>query len=247
MTRREWLAGWLWFWPERKRRRLAGIEFEVIRRGRGPRRYLVIHGDERTGRAVLLARRFSGVAYLVASAGRLVWLGGARIDPNRLFSRAGAERSLRRLNPDMAPERLWQILDRLDRERPALVRALLPPRGGLLIALHNNSSGYSVRNEVPLSDQVALNDEPNPHDFVLATAPEDFARLARGPYNVVLQNRRPDFDDGSLSRLAARLGARYLNIEAGMWAGKKQAAMLDWVEATLPPGRRENSVRIAGR
>ncbi len=233
VTRREWLAGWLWFWPERKRRRLAGIDFEVVRRGRGPRRYLVIHGDERTGRGVLLARRFSGVAYLVESPERLVRLGGARLDPNRLFSRVGAERNLRRLNPDMAPERLWQILNRLDRERGALARAVLPPRGGLLIALHNNSEGYSVRDEVPLSDQVALNDAGHPHDFMLATAPADFERLARGPYNVVLQHRRPSFDDGSLSRLAARVGARYVNIEAAREAREKQAEMLEWLEGKL--------------
>ena len=35
--------------------------------------------------------------------------------------------------------------DRLDRGRDRLVRTILPPRGGLLFAVHNNSEGYSVR------------------------------------------------------------------------------------------------------
>jgi len=234
-TRRDFLLCWFPFF-RRRSRTLAGIRFENLRRGRSSRRYLLIHGDEHTARQLLVSHMKAGpgLAHLVTGRERLVTVGGARIDPNRLFSRTGAERSLRRLNPDMAPERLYQILDRLDRERPGLVRALLPPRGGLLVALHNNSGGYSVRDEIPLSDETALNDPSHPHDFMLATGPEDFARLARSPFNTVLQHRRPEFDDGSLSRLCARLRVRYVNIEAALGALPKQAAMLSWLTQHLP-------------
>ena len=46
-------------------------------------------------------------------------------------------------------------------------------------------------------------------------------------------DRAPKTDDGSLSRLCAREGARYVNIEAGLGQEAKQKAMLAWVEQAL--------------
>jgi hypothetical protein len=109
-----------------------------------------------------------------------------------------------------------------------------PRNGDVLIALHNNGPGYSVQDETGISDRTALNDAANPHEFCLCTDPADFARLATGAYNVVLQNRAPRVDDGSLSRLAALRGFRYVNIEAGLGRDQKQKAMLDWVDSALP-------------
>ena len=48
------------------------------------------------------------------------------------------------LNPDAEPAPVRRALDKLDRGRESLVRAFTPPDGGLLLALHNNSEGYSV-------------------------------------------------------------------------------------------------------
>src|SRR5205085_11333392 len=135
-----------------------------------------------------------------------------QIDPNRLFSRAGADASLKRLNPDLTPDRLEAALATLDRGRERLVHALLPPRGGLLVALHNNSEGYSVKDEVPISEETSLRQPDDPHAFFLCTDARDFAVLKSSPYNVVLQHAPKD-DDGSLSRLAAARGVRYVNLE----------------------------------
>ena len=55
----------------------------------------------------------------------------------------------------------------------------------------------------------------NPHAFFLCTDERDFAKLATSPYNVVLQKKPPPQDDGSLSRLAAARGVRYVNLEVG--------------------------------
>jgi hypothetical protein len=49
----------------------------------------------------------------------------------------------------------------------------------------------------------------------------------------VLQNRAPKVDDGSLSRLAAREGFRYVNIEVGMGRRAEQQRLLQWVDSTL--------------
>mgnify|MGYP005836000253 CR=1 FL=1 len=238
ISRRAWLSAALF--PAalcaQSRRRLAGIEFELIRRGAASRRYLLIHGNEQTAREVLLdhMRTAAGVALLVTGSERWVTLRGLRLDPNRMFSRAGAERSFTMLNPAAAPARIREALDWLDRRRDELLRSLLPPRGGLLVALHNNSSGYSVETEIGISESVALPTRGTPHEFMLATSPADFEILARSPFNVVLQQRAAGEDDGSLSRRCAARGIRYVNIEARLGNAAGQRAMLKWLEQNLP-------------
>lgn len=121
-----------------------------------------------------------------------------------------------------------------DRLRPALLRALLPPPGGLLVAAHNNGPGYSVEDEARISERVSLKRRAEPHEFFLAVDPDDYERIARGPYNVVLQQNAKGEDDGSLSRLAARRGVRYVNLEVGAGKTEIQKEMLAWLESALP-------------
>lgn len=234
LSRRHFLLlGWF------SRRRIlhaAGIRFEVLRNGEPVRKFVLIHGDEQTARRVLLARmqtRRPGWAFLVTSEERLVHMGALRFDPNRIFSREGAERNLRHLNPAAGEADLRLALEFLDREREKLVRTLLPERGRLLVALHNNRDGYSIHSEVPISERVALKEPSRPGDFYLCTDPRDFERLATSPFNVILQHRPPPPDDGSLSRLAARRGARYVNIETELGQEDKQRRMLEWLEERL--------------
>jgi hypothetical protein len=239
VTRREFLAagfGFPFLFWRRRTLAIAGMRFRIQRRGRSARRYLWIHGDERTARDVLLKHLETarGTAFLTTSAARQFTLSGGRIDPNRMFSRAGAQANLKALNPRWSPGQTVAALDRLDRGREPFVRSILPPPGGLLIAVHNNSRGYSVRDEVPISDRASLADPERPNNFILTTGPADFERLARSPYNVVLQNAAPKDDDGSLSRLAAKRGVRYVNIEAALGQFERQREMLAWVETNLP-------------
>jgi hypothetical protein len=237
LSRRDFLAaglGWLAFW--RRTRKLSGIEFRRIR-GRGSsRRFLLIHGNESTARDVLTAHMKSaaGTAWLVEHETRNVDFKGGLLDPNRMFSSEGADRNLRRLNPAWPEVQLINCGMYLDRKRHEILDAVRPARNDVLIAVHNNSEGYSVRDEIAISDRVKLNDESNPHEFCLCSDPSDFEVLSRGSYNVVLQSGPSGRDDGSLSRLAAREGFRYVNIEAGLGRFEKQAAMLRWVDSTLP-------------
>ena len=238
-TRREFLfysACWFPFFWNIGTVKLADIRFRVRKRGNSARRYLLIHGDESTARQVLNEhmRTAHGVAHLVTNKTRYVKFQSGKIDPNRLFSRVGAEKNLRTLNPNWSEEHLMRALDRLDRNRPKLLHALLPPQNGLLVALHNNARGYSMQDEIPISDRTALNAPNHPHEFMLCTDPADFELLARGPYNVLLQNTGPKEDDGSLSRLTARQGVRYVNIEAGIGKLQEQRDMLAFLESVLP-------------
>jgi hypothetical protein len=239
MTRRDFavaasIFGWLPFLRP-KHIELAGARFRITRYGHSKRRYLMIHGNEETARAVLTAhiRSHEGIAYIVEGHTRNVPVEGGLIDPNRMFSRVGAEANLKKLNPDWPPERIAAALAVLDRGRDKLVRALFPPAGGLIVALHNNSEGYSVVDEQPISDAGSIREPDNPHAFFLCTDEGDFRKLSTSPYNVVLQKAAPKEDDGSLSRLAAARGVRYVNLEVGLGHAGRQKEMLDWIEWNL--------------
>jgi hypothetical protein len=248
-SRREFFAiGWLPFFRSRHIS-LGGARFRIYRNGGAPRHYLLIHGNEETARQVLVAhiRAHEGTAYVIENHTRNVALEGGQIDPNRMFSRVGAEANLKRLNPDWPQPRIEAALRTLDKGREKLLAALLAPRGGLTIALHNNSEGYSVADEVPISDAVSLREPANPHAFFLCTNPDDFRRLAESAYNVVLQQKAPPTDDGSLSRQAAARGVRYVNLEVALGDSARQKEMLDWVEVTLPVGTAKGRATASAR
>jgi hypothetical protein len=240
-SRREFLAlaaiaPFDWFPFPHSRIALGGARFRIVRNGRGPRRYLLIHGNEETARKVLQLhiQLHQGIAYFIEDHTRNVTIEGGAIDPNRMFSRAGAEASLKSLNPSWDQGRIAKALAVLDRGREKLVRAFFPPEGGLLVALHNNSEAYSVDDERAISDGESIRQPANPHAFFLCTDPADFKILAASPYNVVLQQHGPREDDGSLSRLAAARGVRYVNLEVALGQLDRQREMLDWLEWRLP-------------
>jgi hypothetical protein len=232
VNRRQFLAlSWFPFLSPRHIS-LAGARFRILRNGRSKRRYLRIHGNEETARQVLERHMetHDGIAYVIESRTRVVPVESLKLDPNRMFSRVGAEANLKLVNPGAPPEQVQSALRVLDRNREKLVRALTPPKGGLTIALHNNSSGYSVAAEVLISDQTSLRQPGNPHAFFLCTDPRDFAVLKTSPYNVVLQQHGPTQDDGSLSRVAAARGFRYVNLEVASGQAERQREMLNWLE-----------------
>jgi len=213
---------------------ICGVRFHVIRHGHSPRRYVVIHGDEDTARDVLTAYMadHDGIAYIVTGKTRNVEIKGVKIDPNRMFSRAGAEKSITALNPGVAPEVAARALTFLDKERGKLLKKLLPPNGSRLFALHNNRD-YSVRDEIPASDRTSIKQPGAPRAFFLCTSPADFAILAQSPYNAVLQTKAEP-DDGSLSRLSARRGLRYINLECAIGDYEGQMQRVRWLEDHLP-------------
>ena len=235
-SRRDFLAfGWLPFF-RRKHISLAGARFRILRNGHGGRHFLMIHGNEETARAVLT--RFmetqEGTAFLIESHARNVPLDSGEIDPNRMFSRIGAEANLKSLNSAWTEGQLEHALHVLDRGREDLLRALLPPRRELIFALHNNSENYSVADEAPLSDATSLREPGNPHAFYLCTDPADYAILSQSGYNAVLQHDKPAADDGSLSHLCAQRGVRYLNLEVRLGNADRQLEMLRWANWNLP-------------
>jgi hypothetical protein len=240
-TRRDFLfaslGGTLWGWTPWHRPKeieLAETRFRIVYNGRSARRYLWIHGDEQTARAVLEKHMAShkGVAFFIESQTRDVPVGNGKIDPNRMFSRYGAAANLRSLNPTWSRAEVDEALDELDRGREKLLHTMLPPDDGLLVALHNNT-GYSVLSEKPIAERMSLKEPGNPHAFFLCTNAADYDVLAKSPYNVVLEQYVRAPDDGSLSRRAAARGVRYVNLEVRLGEADRQRQMLDWLEAHL--------------
>jgi hypothetical protein len=242
VSRREFLAfgiggtlfGWIpWFKP--KSVSLAGARFQILRTKHARRHFLVIHGDEETARQVLTdyLESYRGIGFVIEGHTRDVQILSGQIDPNRMFSRAGAEANLRRLNPKWSRQQIDDALRVLDHGRERLLRQFFPGHHRLLIALHNNTESYSVNDELGISNARSIPQPNNPHAFFLCTDPNDYRILAGSPYNVVLQNRVRAPDDGSLSRRAAARFQRYMNLEVRRGDAALQRQMLEWADENL--------------
>ncbi len=214
---------------------VAGIPFRIIENGSSPRRYIWIHGDEQTAKMALENHMdsSSGKAFLIQNQSREITIYGRRIDPNRIFSREGAKRNFHKYNPRWTNGEKEKVLDKIEQDLPAFLTAISPPDNGLIVSLHNNLRGYSIDDEIPLSDAVSIKPGQSKHDFYICTNREDFKRLAASPFNVVLQQSLPNEDDGSLSWWAVKENIRYVNIEVRLGWLSIQNKMLATLEEKL--------------
>ena len=214
---------------------LAGIPFEVVGNGKSQNRYIWLHGDEETARMALEyhMQYYSGLAFFIKSKTREVPFKSTIIDPNRIFSRAGAYKALRKFKPDWSKRSLQNALDLIEDDRKLFLDAIMPKENALLISVHNNFRGYNVHREKHNSQKTSIKSNQNPRDFIICTNDEDYRKLSKGPFNVVLQNKFPDKDDGSLSWEALRRDVRYLNIETRLGYLSMQKKMLKFIEETL--------------
>ena len=216
---------------------IAGVQFKVIKNGESNRRFIWIHGDEKTA-AMLLKRHLKdnyGTAFLIENSEREVFINGYVMDPNRIFSQAGAEKNLIKLNGIISKSAVDQTVDLIANDKEKFFDKITPPNGGLLIALHNNLRNYSIDEEIPFSTEVSLKNgkHPHHHNIFICTNRDDYNLLSRSPYNVVLQETQPEEDDGSLSWFAARKGVRFINIETRLGYLSIQTKMLQYVEEHL--------------
>ena len=223
-------------WWKAKELMLADGRFQIVREKHPKRHYILIHGDESTAREVLTKHMEThrGIAFLSESKMRNIPIDSGQVDPNRVFSRSGAAASLQKNNPNWDARKVQDALSLLDNQREHFLNTVLPHKGELLVALHNNSSSYSVNSETAISDLQSLKQPENPHAFFLCTDPGDYQILATSPYNVVLQQHVRAPDDGSLSRRAAARLARYVNLEVAEGDAPRQQEMLNWLENHLP-------------
>ena len=214
---------------------LVGIEFKVVKKGHSDRKYIWLHGDEQTARMALEShmKLNLGTAFFIQGETREKDFFDGILDPNRIFSSKGAEANIHKYNRGWSSFRKQEALEWINRERDAFLESIFPKNGGLLVALHNNFKGYNVNREIQKSDSVSIKKDQNPRDFFICTDRTDFEALARSPFNVVLQEKLPQKDDGSLSWAAMRNGVRYVNIEVRLGWLSQQKKMLNYLENNL--------------
>ena len=116
-----------------------------------------------------------GTAYLINSTEREVLINGYILDPNRIFTNDGAKRNLIKLNNSISKLELNKTIELISNDRDDFFKSISPPKGGLLIALHNNIREYSIDNEIPLSTEVSIKNTNHPVKI-----------LGRGDINVPL-------------------------------------------------------------
>ena len=213
----------------------CGIDFQVKKNGFSDVNYILIHGDEETARMLLSEhiKKNKGKAFFIKSKEREVVLGPTKVDPNRIFSRTGARKALKKFKPHWDHKELTKLLEKLDESRNIFLFNIFPSEGGLLIALHNNFRGYSVKDELTNSQLHSIKKDKNPRDFIICTDLKDYQKLKKGPYNVVLQNIIDEDNNGSLSWPALENGVRYVNIETRLGWLSQQRKMLKFVESSL--------------
>ena len=213
----------------------CGIDFQVKKNGFSDVSYILIHGDEETARMLLSEhiKKNKGKAFFIKSKEREVVLGPTKVDPNRIFSRTGARKALKKFKPHWDHKELTKLLEKLDESRNLFLFNIFPSEGGLLIALHNNFRGYSVKDELTNSQLHSIKKDKNPRDFIICTDLKDYQKLKNGPYNVVLQNIIDEDNNGSLSWPALENGVRYVNIETRLGWLSQQRKMLKFVESSL--------------
>ena len=213
----------------------ANAKFDLIINGSSSNRYIWLHGDEQTAKMALEyhMKKYQGIAFFIDNETREIPFQSTIIDPNRIFSRRGSYNALRKFKPDWSPGSLKKALDILDREREEFLNVLMPSESGYIISLHNNFRGYNVHKEKSNSQKVSIKKTENPRDFIICTDANDYKKLSSGPFNVVLQNKLPKKDDGSLSWEALRRNVRYLNVETRLGYLSKQKKMLKFIEEVL--------------
>ena len=216
---------------------IAGIQFKVIKNGESNRRFIWIHGDEKTA-AILLKRHLKdnyGTAFLIENNKREVYINDYMVDPNRIFSKAGVEKNLIKFNGNISKTAIDKMVNFIANDKEKFFDRITPPNGGLLIALHNNLHAYTIEDEIPLSTEISLknSEHPHHHNFFICTNRDDYNLLSKSPYNVVLQETDPEEDNGSLSWFANRKGVRFINIETRLGYLSTQTKMLQYIEDHL--------------
>lgn len=152
------------------------------------------------------------------------YLKGVRyeFDPNRIFTDRGIEKTLHSYGH-------YSISAHREVKKLAVkIISLLPT--GKIIAVHNNKD-YSLKEYLPkhplASDVKALNynHQTNYRDFYFVTQLQEYNRLKKLKFNVVLQTPHAQ-DDGSLSFYFAK--KNYVNIEAAYGHLSTQLKMLHY-------------------
>jgi hypothetical protein len=136
------------------------------------------------------------------------------VDPNRIFSRAGINKSLTEQGRNSL--RAAAEVEKLGQR----ILQLIPEDVSCVIALHNNTPDFfSATDYYPgnkytkEASKVYLNPKEDADDFFLTTDNTLYEKLANKGFNTILQNNKNCTEDGSLSVYCGKRNIRYVNCE----------------------------------
>ncbi len=136
------------------------------------------------------------------------------VDPNRIFTRKGIEKSLSELRRSSI-----RAIEEVEKLGQRIIQ-LIPEDATCIIALHNNTPGlfsatdYSSRNSrAKEAAKVFINSLQDEDDFFLTTNSALYKELSDKGFNTVLQDNKNCTDDGSLSVYCGKRNIRYVNCE----------------------------------
>jgi hypothetical protein len=206
--------------------------------------FFSMHDDENASveAGVAMVRKHGGRLIEVVHRGRrniVFKLDGVRyeFDPNRIFTDAGIEATLRNGRHPYSEAAHMQVRLFAD----ALLRSLKLDalEKNTLVALHNNSPGayslasYAIGNLQREAKEIHENPQMDVDDFFFVTRSATFRKLKAKDMNVVLQDGETMTDDGSLSVFCETLLREhgrdifYINVEAEDGAVERQTRMLE--------------------
>ena len=191
------------------------------------------HENERTAREAalsILAERNRGCLLTLAHGGsRRVSFSqnGVRVnfDPNRIFSEAGREATLKQNGDAVEAEQTVASFANY-----LLSRYLI--KAPVVLAVHNNTDGgidirsYLNGRLAGKNVQVFINSQRDPDDYFFTVDAQAFAFFKSRGFNVVQQDNDTVPDDGSFSVYAAQHKIGYLNAEAQVGHLAEQREML---------------------
>jgi hypothetical protein len=149
-------------------------------------------------------------------------------DPNRMFSRAGIEQTLRE-NRHFSKF----AVDEIEKFAGRMIE-LIPDSNSCIIALHNNTNDAFCINsylpgEIREQDAKAVNVEhlEDVDDLALTTDSLLYCKMVESKYNMIWQDNQLAKKDGSLSVYCGEKNLRYINIETQHGKVVKYAEMLE--------------------
>lgn len=146
------------------------------------------------------------------------------IDPNRIFSTAGIEKTLGGSGDETKP-----AVGEVSNFVKLLFSGFLTDNK-LLIAVHNNTNDGQLSVESYKNNSEAASVFSNPNrdidDFFYVTDEKYFNFLKEKNFNVVLQDNINVSDDGSLSVYCGKNGISYINVESEHGHLQEQIEML---------------------
>ena len=130
----------------------AGVKFEILINGESNRRYIWIHGDEKT--AELLIRKYlkenHGTAFLINNKEREVLINGYMLDPNRIFTNVGVKKNLKKLNRNISKSQINKTIELISNDKADIQNEYFKKRLERTNLINNRSKfnyfGFHVTN-----------------------------------------------------------------------------------------------------